>query len=154
MLPRASWAGSEEVGTVTLPFAERQRRRVRMVDDAGAPFLLDLERSTTLADGDGLGLDGGGVLRVRAALEPVIDARSRSEADLARLAWHLGNRHAPIQVLDDGTLRLADDPVLAGLLAHLGAEMVRHLAPFSPERGAYASAGPSHGRQADDGDTP
>jgi urease accessory protein len=141
VLPTGSWCETEPVATATLPFDQRHRRRVRMLDDAGEPFLLDLDRPVTLADGDGLALVGGGVIHVRAAEEAVIEARGATTADAARLAWHLGNRHAPVQVLADGTLRLRDDPVLAAMLHGLGARLIHRGAPFTPEPGAYAHAG-------------
>lgn len=139
VLTAASWTKHEQISTVTLPFADRHRRRIRLTDDAGAPFLLELDRATILNDGDGLRLDGGGVIRVVAAPEPVLDISYSSPTDAARIAWHLGNRHTPIQVLSDGTIRLSDDHVLADMLTGLGAKTVRHSAPFSPEPGAYAS---------------
>lgn len=137
VLPTGSWCETEPVATATLPFDQRHRRRVRMLDDAGEPFLLDLDRPTTLADGDGLGLEGGGIIRVRAAEEEVIEASGATRAEAARFAWHLGNRHTPVQVLTDGTLRLWDDPVLAAMLSGLGARVIRRRAPFTPEPGAY-----------------
>ena len=66
VLPAGSWREAEPVATVTLPFEQRYRRRLRMLDDAGEAFLLDLDRPVLLADGDGLGLEGGGVIHVRA----------------------------------------------------------------------------------------
>ena len=143
VLPTGSWREAEPVATATLAFDQRHRRRMRMLDDAGEPFLLDLERPVTLADGDGLALVGGGVIRVRAAEEAVIEARGATTAEAARLAWHLGNRHAPVQVLADGTLRLRDDPVLAAMLRGLGARLIHRRAPFAPEPGAYAALGTS-----------
>lgn len=139
VLPPTSWLDHEEVATVTLTFADRHRRRIRLTDDTGAAFLLELDRATILNDGDGLRLDGGGVIRVIAAPEPVLDVHPYSPTDAARIAWHLGNRHTPIQVLSDGTIRLGDDHVLADMLTGLGAKTVRLSAPFSPEPGAYAS---------------
>jgi urease accessory protein len=116
---------------------------MRMLDDEGEPFLLDLDQAVTLADGDGLGLEGGGIIRVRTADEAVIEARGATTAQVARLAWHLGNRHTPVQVLADGTLRLRDDPVLAAMLQGLGARILSRRAPFMPEPGAYAGAEPA-----------
>jgi urease accessory protein len=141
VLPAGTWREAEPVATATLSFDQRHRRRIRMLDDAGEPFLLDLARPVTLADGDGLGLDGGGIIRVRAADEAVIEARAATTAQAARLAWHLGNRHAPVQVLADGTLRLRDDPVLVAMLRGLGARIICRRAPFTPEPGAYAGGG-------------
>ncbi len=139
MLPAASWPAAERQATVTLPWSERHRRRLRLHDDAGSPFLLDLERATILADGDGLLIDSGGIIAVVAAAEPVIEVMPASAAEAARLAWHLGNRHAPVQVLADGGLRLLDDPILAAMLRGLGAVVIQRQAPFAPEAGAYAA---------------
>ncbi len=152
VLPTGSWREARPVATATLPFDQRRRRRVRMLDDAGEPFLLDLERPATLADGDGLRLEGGGIIRVRAAEEAVLETRGVTTAATARLAWHLGNRHTPVQVLADGALRLRDDPVLEAMLRGLGASLVRRLAPFDPEPGAYTAGGASHRHGLDDAD--
>ncbi|MBL8666538.1 MAG: urease accessory protein UreE [Rhodospirillales bacterium] len=140
VLPAGSWALIERLATVTLPWSERHRRRMRLDDDAGSPFLLDLERPTVLADGDGLLVDGGGVIAVVAAAEPVIEVKPGSAAEAARFAWHLGNRHAPVQILAGGGLRLLDDPILAAMLRGLGAVVVQRQAAFVPEAGAYALA--------------
>ena len=139
VLPAGSWALIERLATVTLPWSERHRRRMRLDDDAGSPFLLDLERATILADGDGLLIDSGGVIAVVAAAEPVIEVKPGSAAEAARFAWHLGNRHAPVQVLESGALRLLDDPILAAMLRGLGAVVVQRQAAFAPEAGAYAA---------------
>jgi urease accessory protein len=132
------WDPSEQVGTVTLAWHDRHRRRFRLVDDRGHAFLLDLERATVLADRDGLVLErDGGVIAVCAADEPVIEVRAAAAPDALRLAWHVGNRHIALQVCDDGRLRMLDDPILTKMLRRLGAEPVRLCAPFCPERGAY-----------------
>jgi len=139
VLAPGSWDGGQAGATVTLAFDDRHRRRLRLTDDAGAPFLLDLERAMVLADGCGLQLEDGGIIAVRAAPEAVIEVACSDAARAARLAWHVGNRHAPLQVLADGTLRLRDDPVLASMLHGLGATVVHRQAPFDPESGAYAT---------------
>lgn len=138
VLGAGGWRAEEAAGTVTLAWADRHRRRIVLADDAGEPFLLDIARATLLAEGDGLVLDGGGIIAVCAAEEGVIEARAGTAAEVARLAWHLGNRHTPVQVLADGGLRLLDDPVLAEMLRGLGAEVTLARAPFAPEAGAYA----------------
>lgn len=138
MLPAGSWPATERLATATLPWSERHRRRLRLHDDAGSPFLLDLERAAVLADGDGLLIDSGGIIAVVAAVEPVIEVKPGSAAEAARFAWHLGNRHALVQVLTDGGLRLLDDPILAAMLRGLGAVVVQRRAAFTPEAGAYA----------------
>ena len=144
VLPAGTWPADAATGSVTLTWEDRHRRRIRMADDAGQSFLLDLDRPTAMADGDGLALEGAGVLRIMAAAEPVLEVACQSAAEAARVAWHLGNRHTPIQVLADGGLRLRDDHVLAGMLRHLGVESIRCHAPFEPEPGAYF-AGPTPG---------
>jgi urease accessory protein len=146
VLARGAWPAGEETATATLAFGDRFRRRIRLTDDAGEPFLLDLERAAVLADGDGLRLADGGYIRVIAAVEPVIEVEAPTPRDLARLAWHVGNRHMPLQILEDGTLRVADDPTTAALLTALRADIRRCSAPFAPEPGAYGGA-PAHGEQ-------
>jgi urease accessory protein len=140
-----NWPADAVVGEVTLAFDQRHRRRIRMTDDAGEPFLLDLAKAVVLADGDGLAVDGDGYIRVRAAAEPVADVGAATAAETARLAWHIGNRHTPVQVLGDGTLRIRDDHVLVAMLEGLGATVTRRLASFTPEPGAYAAAGDGRG---------
>ena len=121
-----------------------------MTDDAGEPFLLDLPLPVVLAEGDGLALPEGGVVQVRAALEAVADVTPPGPDEGLRLAWHLGNRHTPIQILPSGIVRILDDHVLLDLLARLGASVVRRKAAFAPEPGAYASHGHDHAaRDAD-----
>jgi len=140
-----TWLQANAVGTVTLPFDDRHRRRIRMQDDAGAPFLLDLEEAEYLHEGDGLRLDDGGILLVRAAQEAVLDIHCRDAAHTARIAWHIGNRHIPLQVLDNGSLRIRADHVLAGMLEGLGAHVHYLEDSFSPEAGAYEGRGQSQG---------
>ena len=142
---RGSWPSEQAVATVTLDFDDRHRRRIRLVDDGGRDFLLDLEEARMMGDGDGLRLSDGGFIRVVAADEAVADVSGSSPAHAARLAWHIGNRHAPVQVLPDGALRIRDDHVLVAMLEGLGASVVRRRAPFSPEPGAYARNGHDYG---------
>lgn len=139
VMPSGSWNGGVSA-TVTLAFDERHRRRIRMIDDAGEPFLLDLPDAVQLADGDGLALEGGGVIAVKAAPEPVAEIRCRDAETAARIAWHIGNRHTPLQVLAEGRLRIRDDHVLVAMVEGLGATVARLSAPFEPEGGAYANA--------------
>lgn len=136
-----AWPEASALTSVTLAFDERHRRRIVLAAADGAPVLLDLARAQVLADGDALRLEDGGWIAVRAAPEPVIEVGGGDAALAARLAWHLGNRHAPVQVLVDGALRLRDDHVLAAMLEGLGATLRRCIAPFTPEIGAYAGAG-------------
>jgi urease accessory protein len=123
--------------TVTLTYDDRHRRRLRLITDEGRPFLLDLADARVLREGDLIALDDGSWVRVRAAPEAVLDIHAPDALALARIAWHLGNRHTPTQILP-GALRIRADHVLEHLLTdHLGAEVTRATAPFDPEGGAY-----------------
>ena len=141
VLAKGGWPAERATATVTLAFDDRHRRRILMKDDAGGEFLLDLAEARVLNDGDGLELDGGqGLVRVVAAPEAVLDVECRSPAETARLAWHIGNRHTAVQVLDDNRLRIRDDHILKDMLEGLGATVIRRQAPFQPEPGAYAKS--------------
>ncbi len=129
------------VDLVTLAFLDRHRRRIRLVADSGEPFLLDLARAQRLGDGDGLELDDGGYIWVRAAPERVIEITAESPTDLLRIAWHIGNRHLPVQALD-GRLRIRVDHVVAAMVTGLGGHVRLIEAPFDPELGAYAGDPP------------
>ena len=137
--PRGQWPQTAAVDVVTLAYLDRHRRRIRLVADSGAAFLLALPRAQHLADGDGLELDSGGYLRVCAAPEPILEITAVDRARLLRIAWHLGNRHMPLQVLGD-RLRIREDHVIAEMVSGLGGQIIRREAPFDPEIGAYAAA--------------
>jgi urease accessory protein len=116
-----------------------------MTDDDHREFLLDLPHAAQLADGDGLPLAGGGWIAVRAAAEAVADIGCENPAAMARIAWHIGNRHAPLQVLDGGRLRILDDHVLIAMIEGLGGRVDRLTAPFHAEGGAYGGSTAQHG---------
>jgi urease accessory protein len=134
--PAGSWSPAETAGSITLAFDDRNRRRVRLVTDQGEPVLLDLARPQPLADGDGLSFEDGGWLTVHAADEDVLEITAADSHHLARLAWHLGNRHLPTEILPE-RLRIRYDHVIEDMLTRLGARLVRRRAPFQPEGGAY-----------------
>jgi urease accessory protein len=139
---RGRWPEQRLADTATLAYLDRHRRRIRLVGDSGAAFLLDLPRAQHLADGDGLELDSGGYVCVRAAPEPVLEIGASDRASLLRIAWHLGNRHLPVQVVGD-LLRIREDHVAAEMVSRLGGRITHTRAPFDPEAGAYADA-PQH----------
>ena len=132
------WPGNDVTDTVTLSFDDRHRRRFLLTTDAGADLLLDLPETVALADGDGLRLDQGGWVAVVAALEPLLEVASSSPAHLARLAWHIGNRHLQAEMLS-GRIHIRRDHVIADMLRGLGANVREVMAPFQPEGGAYAA---------------
>ncbi len=131
-----TWPRSEAIDTVVLDADERRRRRIVLTGEGGTNFLLDLAEVTALGDGDGLVLADGTIVAVVAKPEPLIEAVASDAAALARLAWHLGNRHVELQVAGD-TLRMRRDHVLEDMLRRLGARVTAISAAFEPERGAY-----------------
>ena len=149
-LPRATrvlaaggWIERTAKDVVLLDFDDRFRRRRRYVGQKGLEFLLDLEEATVLRDGDGLLLEEvGGVVLVRAAPEPLVEVTAETPERLARLAWHLGNRHLPTRI-EAERLLIRDDHVIVEMLRGLGAAVRRVSEPFDPEGGAYGE----HNRQ-------
>lgn len=145
------WPREQSRGTVTLDYEDRHRRRLQLKTDRGEAFLLDLARATVLAEGDGLALDDGGWIEVKAAPEMLIEVTAPTVEHLCRLAWHIGNRHVAAAIEADRIL-LRDDHVLVAMLEGLGATVHPVSAPFTPERGAYAPApGHDHGGHGDAG---
>jgi len=137
--------------TVRLDHDQRTRRRMVFTTEAGAPILLDTPRPVRLLDGHVLVLDDGAEVLVEAMLEALIEIVASSDAELVRIAWHLGNRHLPTQLLtgpNGGALRIRHDHVIAEMVAGLGGTCRPILAPFDPEGGAYEGAAASgHGHQ-------
>jgi urease accessory protein len=129
------WSGIE-TDTVVLEYEARHRRRVAMTGQKGVEFLLDLPEATALRDGDGLLLDDGRIVKVRAAPEGLREITGEP-ALLMRVAWHLGNRHLPAELLPD-RIRIRHDHVIEAMVAGLGAGIREVWAPFEPEGGAYA----------------
>ncbi len=122
---------------IELDYDARHRRRIVMRTEAGREFLLDLPKATALEEGNGLLLSDGTVVAVHARAERVVDVRAKNAEQLARLAWHLGNRHLPSEIRGD-SIRIRYDHVIVDMLQGLGAETQVLEAPFHPERGAYA----------------
>jgi urease accessory protein len=133
--------------TLSLPFELRQKTRLRTVLTNGDEVGLFLPRGTVLRDGDCLEAADGRVIRVVAAAEALAEVRCADAARLARIAYHLGNRHAPVQV-GPGWLRFAADEVLAAMVRGLGAEVDAVVAPFDPEGGAYGGGQHQHTSEA------
>ncbi len=133
---------AREIDAIALDFDHRHRRRVLLTTATGREILLDLDTVARLEEGDALRLEDGGIVRVIAAPEAVLDIHAAPET-LLRIAWHLGNRHLPVQVLG-AALRIRADHVIAVMLAGLGGHVHAHEAPFDPEPGAYEGAHAAH----------
>jgi urease accessory protein len=126
--------------TITLDRQSRYRRRIVMTTDGGRDFLLDLPEATYLADGDTLRLDSGELIRVRAAAEPLLEVHAPDATSLARIAWHIGNRHTPAEVTAHA-IYIQPDHVLEEMVIGLGAHVHHVTRPFEPEGGAYGHKG-------------
>ena len=111
--------------------------------------LIDLPQAVGLRDGDGLALETGQVVRVRAKPEPPLKIRAHDDGGLIRIAWHLGNRHLPVQLLGD-MLRIRSGHVIAEMVEGLGGHVDAIEAPFDPEAGAYSATAAGHGHHHDD----
>ena len=129
--------------TLTLAFDARCKSRLAATLDNGEEVALVLPRGSVLRDGDVLVADDGGLIRVLAAAESVLVVRAPDVLTLTRAAYHLGNRHTPVEVGVD-YLKLEHDPVLAEMLRRLGASVDQVEMPFQPETGAYGG-GHRHG---------
>lgn len=134
---------AEAETTLTLPFELRQRSRLKAELDDGREIGLFLPRGTVLRDGDLLGGPEDLVVRVRAAREGVSTVASLDHWLLARAAYHLGNRHVPLDIAP-GRLRYLYDHVLDDMIIGLGLEPRFENAPFEPESGAYHPGGAHH----------
>ena len=123
--------------TLVLTAEERTKSRHRFETEEGETVFLRLPRGTVLRDGDMLRSDNGEYLiLVKAKSELVLTVTAATSLDLLRAAYHLGNRHVPLEI-SANYLRLSPDPVLQAMLEHLGAIVVEENAPFQPEVGAY-----------------
>jgi urease accessory protein len=121
------------------------------VTDQGEDILVDLPKAVAMADGDALQLEDGRLLRVEAAAEPVVEVRHPYQAQLMRLAWHLGNRHLAAEIQKD-FLRIRPDRVIEEMLHGFGAELAKVQVPFQPEGGAYGHHGRPHDHRGEERD--
>lgn len=131
-------AASEQL---ELDFNYRTKSRLRARLVSGEEVGLFLPRGTILRGGQKLLGKDGRIVEVLAAPEALLEVRCADALELARAAYHLGNRHVAVE-LGEGWLRIQADHVLEGMLGGLGAEVTPLRAPFEPEAGAYA-----HGHQ-------
>ena len=138
IIPAGKWSGAP-ADTVVLDFDERYRRRAAMTGVGGLEFLLDLPEAAMLRGGDGLSLEDGRVVEVVAEPEPLAEIRAADPLALTRVAWHLGNRHLPTEILP-GALRIRRDSVIEAMAEGLRARVIKLEAPFNPEGGAYVKA--------------
>ena len=132
-----AWTG-KPADVVRLDYDRRTRRRIALTGVGGLGFLLDLAEVPVLRAGDGIRLEDGRVVAVEAAPERLLEITCTDAPQLARIAWHLGNRHLPVQITGE-RLRVRADHIVADMVTGLGARITRLEAPFDPETGAYAA---------------
>ncbi|WP_293810832.1 urease accessory protein UreE [uncultured Bosea sp.] len=131
------------LGRAVLQHDERHLRRRMIETDDGRKILVDLPETVVLAAGDALAIEGGGIIAIAAADEPLYAIRGRDPLHLTELAWHIGNRHLAAAIAADRILILRDH-VIKAMLHGLDAEVEEIVAAFNPVRGAYSGHGHSH----------
>lgn len=124
------------VETLTLDHEDRNRRRVALKGDGGRDILLDLDKATALGDGDAVKLEDGSLVLIKAAAQKLIEITAENPLRLARVAWHIGNRHTPAEITANA-IYIEHDHVLAEMIRGQGCAMSEVERPFQPERGAY-----------------
>jgi urease accessory protein len=148
---RAGLWGGRTADVVRLDYDRRTRRRIALTAGNGLEFLLDLAAAPVLRHGDGIKLEDGRIVAVEAAPERLLEITCADERALARIAWHLGNRHLATEI-GDRIVHIRDDHVIADMVRGLGAQVRSVERPFNPEGGAYghgAVQGHSHGHGHD-----
>ena len=144
---RAGLWGGRAADVVRLDYDRRTRRRIALTASNGLEFLLDLAEAPVLRGGDGIRLEDGRIVAVEAAPERLLEITCADERALARIAWHLGNRHLATEI-GERVVHIRDDHVIADMVRGLGAQVRTVDRPFNPEGGAYGHGsvqGHSHG---------
>jgi len=122
--------------TLSLTAEERTRTRHRFDVPEGQTLFFRLPRGIVIQDGDFLKAESGELIQILAKPEPVLTVLADNALTLLRVAYHLGNRHVPVEITPD-YLHLKPNSVLAEMLIHLGVEIKEEIKPFQPEAGAY-----------------
>jgi urease accessory protein len=122
--------------TLSLTAEERTRTRHRFDVPEDQILFFRLPRGIILQDGDFLKAESGELIEILAKPEPVLTVLADNSLTLLRVAYHLGNRHVPVEITPN-YLHLKPDSVLAEMLIHLGVEIKEEIKPFQPEAGAY-----------------
>jgi len=136
VIPHGGYDPAAASDRVILDHDKRVRRRIVFTTVGGERIRLCEAEVVQLRHGDGLRLDDGRTVAVEARLEPLLEIEAADAAALVRIAWHLGNRHLPTQLLA-GRLRIRADHVIEAMVEALGGRCRSLEAPFDPEGGAY-----------------
>ena len=148
VVPAAELQNAAIANSVTLDFDDRYRRRIALQADGGLTFLLDLPAAQPIKHGEGLKLEDGRIIVILGRPEKLVAVSAPDAQTLARLAWHLGNRHLPVQ-FEEGRVLIRDDHVIVDMLRGLGARIEIVSEPFQPEGGAYGQHNHDHGHPHD-----
>ncbi len=135
--------------TIVLDYEGRHRRRVAMTATRGTQFLLDLPEAVALRGGDALILEDGRLIEIIAAPEELAEIRCPDARQLARVAYHIGNRHVQAEIMAKG-IRIRRDHVLEDMVKGLGAKVMHIEAPFEPDTGAYEAPEAAHAHHGHD----
>jgi len=138
---KGSFALNADEDNIVLDFDERYRRRTMLFTENRRAVLLDLDKVTHMRDGDALVLTDGSLVLISAKPEPLLEITAPDARRLIVIAWHLGNRHLPVQ-FEHAALRIRADDVIAHMVRGIGGEVRALSAPFDPEGGAYAHTEP------------
>ena len=136
VMRKGSFIPGRDEDSIVLDFDERYRRRTMLFTANRRAILLDLDQVTHMRDGDALVLTDGSLVLITAKQEPLLEITAPEPGRLIRIAWHLGNRHLPVQ-FEHAALRIRTDDVIARMVQGLGGEVRALSAPFDPEGGAY-----------------
>ena len=136
---RAAFITEKPYAAISLEAQERHIRRKVIALGIGEDVLVDFEKAIKLEDGDSLVLEDGRLIQIKARPEDLLEVRGADANHLARLAWHIGNRHLEEQI-EPARILIRPDHVIAKMLEHQGAVVTKTCETFSPEHGAYAHA--------------
>ena len=134
---RAAFITEKPYAAISLEAQERHIRRKVIALGSGEDVLVDFEKAIKLEDGDCIVLEDGRLIQIAASLENLLEVRGIDANHLARLAWHIGNRHLEAQI-ELARILIRPDHVIAKMLEQQGAIVTKTHETFSPEHGAYA----------------
>jgi urease accessory protein len=149
VIRKGSFASDAGEDSIVLDFDERHRRRTMLCTGNRRAVLLDLDEVTHMRDGDALLLTDGSLVLITAKQEPLLEITAPDPRRLIVIAWHLGNRHLPVQ-FETAALRIRADDVIAQMVRGLGGAVRSLSAPFDPEGGAYGHAEAQHAPMMDE----
>lgn len=142
-IPAGNAQGLELSGALVLSHEARHIRRKLLHFENGDMIMLDLKEPVQLAEGDILEAETGEYFVIHAASEPLYAVQAQTPLHLLELAWHLGNRHQPVEI-EERRILLLRDPVIRAMLEGLDATVEEIESPFQPLHGAYHDHGHHH----------